>query len=64
MGHLVILASLAVVSVDAQLARDPDYEQRMRQLRKETEQLRHENARIRMLNAKGRALLFSAVQLY
>ena len=57
--------------------RDPDYEQRMKRLRreteqikieselirKETEQLNRDNVRLRQLNARGRELLFSAEQL-
>jgi len=40
--------------------RDPGYEQRMKQLRSETEQLRSENARLGELNAKLDAILFSS----
>ena len=47
--------------------RDPGYEQRMKQLRseseqieRETEQLRSENARLAELNAKLDAILFSS----
>jgi len=43
--------------------RDPGYEQRMKQLRSETEQLKLETARLRQLNARGRALLNSIDQL-
>ena len=36
--------------------RDPGYEQRMKQLRRETEQLRSETEQLRRENAKQRAL--------